>query len=135
MSYTLPSSIPWEEIANRRNENPTPVPHTAACFARWDYFNPEMRIFRRDMARMYLCVVAQLDGCLGALGELSAAAVTLLVVGLGLQRAPPRGAPQLLGRLRLNGTERGLRGYEDKRGERHAVFHSYTPCFFRLLSV
>ena len=38
MSYTLPSAIPWEEIGNGRHENPTPVPHTAARFARWDYF-------------------------------------------------------------------------------------------------
>ena len=36
MPYILPSAIPWEEIAHTRNENPTPVPYTAACFARWD---------------------------------------------------------------------------------------------------
>ena len=36
MVFILLSPTPWEEIANTRHENPTPVPHTAARFARWD---------------------------------------------------------------------------------------------------
>ena len=36
MVFILLSPTPWEEIANTQHENPTPVPHTAARFARWD---------------------------------------------------------------------------------------------------
>ena len=36
MVFILLNPTLWEEIANTQHENPTPVPHTAARFARWD---------------------------------------------------------------------------------------------------
>ena len=34
--YIPPSAIPWEEKGNGQHDFPTPIPHTAARFARWD---------------------------------------------------------------------------------------------------